>query len=625
MPAADKSLDAIYTSERPDGDHLRVMMKEVAEDLHHCHKNGIIHCDLKMLNVVRVNGRMKLIDFDAATVHDGFAGSKFSSGILPPEMFHKLKTSEEGEKTKKYWSAFTDVEAMTELWKKVRPKGLFCVKSFYDAEGPASKDLPYDLVHASPQLDIWSYGVMLYTLCAGDSLLRVSRDGDLEKAIDMQEVAMWSQESIEYLVSQKSFDPVITDLLLKLLEPDPTKRPQSMRKILMHPYFQPLKDRAGGDIQKFIIEMNDRTKEMNDRSKRKEEMAAMTLELVLKLSDKIETVASKTLAQIHKTERILLRAMFEVADVITPSSFVIVNHKLQPVNLDALTVASLDDTSMTRDASNSLRFLRKLSALGSAVSKMAALQEGKVALSAAMRDLLTEKKFYLYLLDEMTMKPVVIMGDKYYPIEITTPAVFIPKVLPLMKVGLKAVALLNGASGIARLLGYPLPSVPEEYMEMARKAVGDLSQKSSIAEFDILQDSLDSELHGEGENAERMKNSARGAPMREFARFLLEKDPKCTFSGLRRVATPSGECCWTTDEGVAAIREEGRLEEEQDTKEFKVTAYDDALPPTPAVTLLPPPNEVNEIDIRKVRLEVKEPLVNRAPAPPPPPACCVCM
>lgn len=92
MPAADRNLDTIYRSERPDLTHIKVMMQEIGEALHHCHAHGIIHGDLKMLNIVRVQGKMRLIDLDAAAViEDEIYGAKFSSGILPPEMFCRLE------------------------------------------------------------------------------------------------------------------------------------------------------------------------------------------------------------------------------------------------------------------------------------------------------------------------------------------------------------------------------------------------------------------------------------------------------------------------------------------------------------------------------------------------------
>jgi hypothetical protein len=92
-------------------------------------------------------------------------------------------------------------------------------------------------------------------------------------------------------------------------------------------------------------------------------------------------------------------------------------------------------------------------------------------------------------------------------------------------------------------------------MEMAEKAVGDLDHQSSVAEFDVMQSCLDRKPHEKDENGVRTNESARGAPLREFARFLHEHDPERTYSGLRRVATLQGDCCWTTDDGFAAIRD----------------------------------------------------------------------
>ena len=131
MPAADRSLETIYRSERPDKDHVKLMMKEVAESVQHCHENGIIHCDLKMANIVRVNGCMKLTDFDAACQigssenpadlgSNNFAGGKFSSGVLPPEMFHNLKGTD-AEKLKAYWDCESS-KVDAEIRNKVKPK-----------------------------------------------------------------------------------------------------------------------------------------------------------------------------------------------------------------------------------------------------------------------------------------------------------------------------------------------------------------------------------------------------------------------------------------------------------------------------------------------------------------------
>jgi serine/threonine protein kinase len=88
LPAADRSLEDIFLKERPTHAHVRFLLQEVIKALEHLHVYGLMHGDLKKLNVLRVHHQIKLIDFDAAVhIHscdNTYFGAKFSSGILPP-------------------------------------------------------------------------------------------------------------------------------------------------------------------------------------------------------------------------------------------------------------------------------------------------------------------------------------------------------------------------------------------------------------------------------------------------------------------------------------------------------------------------------------------------------------
>ena len=119
-----------------------------------------------------------------------------------------------------------------------------------------------------------------------------------------------------------------------------------------------------------------------------------------------------------------------------------------------------------------MKWVNRLKIIG---SKLAAAEVGKAfeTIKEGLGDLVTGETMYLYLIDELTGLPVRAEG---YPIEITKPSEIVPKLLPVMQVGLRAMSILNGAAGIARMVGYPAPSVPEEWRTGAQSSVEMLKQ-----------------------------------------------------------------------------------------------------------------------------------------------------
>jgi hypothetical protein len=150
---------------------------------------------------------------------------------------------------------------------------------------------------------------------------------------------------------------------------------------------------------------------------------------------------------------------------------------------------------------------------------------------------------YLYLIDEYTGDPVVPEEGGSYPIKITQPSENAVKLLPLMRAGLKVMSVVNGAAFVGHMFGVPIPSVPDAWKEMANNAVGSLDKKSSVDEFDVLQETIDSETETKAEGKD--KQAVRGAALREFERFLTKEDPENTFCGLNRIVTADGKACWT--------------------------------------------------------------------------------
>jgi hypothetical protein len=93
------------------------------------------------------------------------------------------------------------------------------------------------------------------------------------------------------------------------------------------------------------------------------------------------------------------------------------------------------------------------------------------------------------------------------------------------------------------MFALPIPHVPKAWQEQVSAAVGNLDKKSSVAEFDALQQSVDAST--EAKDGEDKKQAVRGSALREFERFLDEHDPDHTFANLNRLVTTDGQACWT--------------------------------------------------------------------------------
>lgn len=85
-----------------------------------------------------------------------------------------------------------------------------------------TKDLPYKLVLASALIDVWAFGMLLLDLLVeGQGLIAqaAKAHGGLDKNI-----AFWKEEELNLYIFNKvrEKDPVLADLLSKLLQPDPS-------------------------------------------------------------------------------------------------------------------------------------------------------------------------------------------------------------------------------------------------------------------------------------------------------------------------------------------------------------------------------------------------------------------
>ncbi|KAF0692766.1 Aste57867_16176 [Aphanomyces stellatus] len=220
MPAADRNLTDIYTKESPHDNELRTYLQQIANGLECLHQNDLVHGDLKSLNVVRVANRLKLIDLDAATSIGDPAGAKFSSGSLPPEYFYKIKIDKSGFM--------------------------------------AQVDAKESKVEADPSLDVWAVGVLMYQLYSGEELVATDINQDV---VDdkIEQAATWTQNKLNSRIRNKVPNPLVRELLEKILVVDPDDR-ASMDVILEYAYF---KVDSSGTISKMDLQTNqDETRQL---------------------------------------------------------------------------------------------------------------------------------------------------------------------------------------------------------------------------------------------------------------------------------------------------------------------------------------------------------------------------
>jgi len=573
-----------------------------------------MHGDLKMLNIVRfrIDNRLRLIDFDASAIivpiggeDESFAGVKFSSAILPPEMIERIETEEQIEKFNKYWDAENDKYLAAKVAPKLYKeqgivKARYVVKSFRTKGGePVYEGLPYDLVKASEKIDRWALGVLAFTLLAGETLIPSTRDDDCASGAAMHVLYSWGkQPEVLSELFEKIHDDAARELVQQLLQKEPANRPTVASLLETHPFFHPERIKQGDEEMKgYVREMNDRLESVdNTLQSQVKQLEIMNANIVV-----IKKMCDESKAELFYTRHVLLKAIFEATEVSTPTAFIVLNNELPPKPSDEtvnkiLDIVAAEDGSGVRVESKyasvtlspdgadfnlegdlkkhyeqvkvGMNWVKRIKSVGSkiAAGEVGTIEAAFKIINEGIKDLIVGKKMYLYLIDELTGEPVQAEG---WPIEITKPSKVVPKLLPLMQVGMRAMSIYNGAAGVARMFGYPAPRVPKAWSEGAQESVELLKKKSSVEDFAVL--------HTAVEGGTEEKKSVRGASLREFVDFMSKNDPGLKnnksghFAGLQRIGDPEdGTALWTTltdpKDIENALKERANQREEEQLK-----------------------------------------------------------
>lgn len=248
LPLGDRSLRGVNDNEHPDLALVRQYIFKAVQCLQHVHESGFTHQEIKMSNFIRLDGDLRLTDMDAALRLDCdlFAGAKFSSSTLGPEMFHRFQSAEEIQQFEEYFDE--ERRSGSRLWRKIKPVTTkdgfsYCVKTYKLGPGglALSEGLPYSLIRASKSQDIWAMGAVSFQLLLGEPLLLANRDDDLAGADVVHKAATWTDEELRLRICSCAeavqSDGVALDFLCRMLRVDPHDRFQSLAETLQHPFF----------------------------------------------------------------------------------------------------------------------------------------------------------------------------------------------------------------------------------------------------------------------------------------------------------------------------------------------------------------------------------------------------
>ena len=394
--------------------------------------------------------------------------------------------------------------------------------------------------------DLFSLGCILYSLVFGSEMWNINKNGDISSA-DLVQLARWSpisfldKASITFPIEGRTDNQkAAIDLISKLLAPTPHDRRAAfefgMVSVRQHEFLQkkPL-DRT--TLEAFKAKQDIMFQSEKEHSHYKQILRDLTLEERWEL---------------QRAKDVLLFGVLEPTNVHLPTSIVILKDRL-PVGRD--------EPMTKRDAKRRLKEAMKWASNFDVLndSVRGALQGDVPSIGhfwSLISELFSEQDYmYLYFVDELTGQPVLGDGSNpNYPMEITTRSDTLPKILPLMHLTMRAMALYHGVAGVARMFGNTMPNLPEEWRHLAQVKVNALKQERGATPFGSL--AADIEMMRASREQFMKSSSLRATAARELVRFVERKEGhKVDFVGLQRYPDSDGFAIWTSIDNSAGFKD----------------------------------------------------------------------
>ena len=236
---------------------------EMASMLKAFHSRGLIHGSFStrsVLNFSEDNGvansmDLKLTDLTSLVPADQphfklgaiTPGGKclFDSSCLPPEMFMKVD-SQQLSIYNQYWRSVREIGKVSIPDELTKPRidpisnDTFVMKCYCNLDEKTAEllpSLPYELLECDESVDVWSFGVFMFTLVSeGESIIIPNaRTGRLAS---FETIATWNTDVAEAIITQSVDDLAAQDLLLHILVTKEQRDQLDMSIILSHPFFE---------------------------------------------------------------------------------------------------------------------------------------------------------------------------------------------------------------------------------------------------------------------------------------------------------------------------------------------------------------------------------------------------
>jgi len=173
-------------------------LKRVAIALLHLHENGLVHCDFGPHSVGKFGPLWKLL---------GVGGCVPVGGATDPK--HGIYHCPEAIK----------VETVV-------------------VNGQDRKTARVISITASPAVDLWAFGHLVYESVVGAPLSAYSHRGQRVKSSNLAKIARWDEGSLKRALKHiDESDTLARDVVSKFFHPDPEQRYKSLRDAIADPYF----------------------------------------------------------------------------------------------------------------------------------------------------------------------------------------------------------------------------------------------------------------------------------------------------------------------------------------------------------------------------------------------------